>query len=268
MRQVTQVGRHVPIAVLLFLTALAFAAAPMRAQTALTVTEIAESSRDDLEAASLRNDPDALAGVQMRLERALVAYPDDPTLQHYLGYAHYRIASTRIAQDGDAAGRHLEAAQDHLEHASKGHDWPETYALLASVYGMRIGSNMIRGMTLGPKADGAMDRAHELGEGNPRVWLLNGTSTLYKPRMFGGGVNKAIDQLTKSLDLFDADEPAPPRPNWGRAEIHAWLGVAQMQAKAFAAARASFAAALEIEPDYAWVSEVLLPGLDRTAPGR
>lgn len=240
----------------------------LKAQSVRTATEIAETARQDIEAAQIRNDFKALEEAKVLLERALVAYPGDAALLHYLGYAHYRIGSLNMESDTDAAEQHLETAQDYLERATEAHDWPESYALLSSVYGMRIGSNMLRGMRLGPKADGALKRAFELDESNPRVWMLSGTSDLYKPRMFGGGLDKAIDQLNKALSFFETDSPGMAQPAWGLAEAHVWLGMAHIQNKAYDDARAEFEKALELEPEYAWVREVLLPQLDGATPGR
>ncbi len=250
-----------------FFAILAICASSATAQTVQSVVEIAESAHDDLEVANIAGENRQLDQVRIRLERALVAHPDHPALAHYLGYTHYRMATAAMDGDSDAAERHLEAAQEQLEQARELHDWPETQALLASVYGMRIGSNMMRGMTLGPKADQAMGQAHRLDGDNPRVWLLEGVSTLYKPRMFGGGVKKAIGQLNQALQLFASDQPESPRPSWGRAEIHVWLGMAHMKDKSFDDARDAFEAALELEPGYTWVSAVLLPELERTASG-
>ena len=66
-----------------------------------------------------------------------------------------------------------------------------------------LSGNPLSGMTLGPKSNGLLDRAKELEPKNPRVWLVSGMSAMFTPKMFGGGTDKAEQELRKSLDLFD-----------------------------------------------------------------
>lgn len=145
------------------------------------------------------------------------------------------------------------------ERANELRDLAETPAVLSAVYGMSIGSNPISGMTLGPKAERAIARALELDPDNPRVWLIHGISALYTPPAFGGGIDKALARFDKSRELFETDAPQPPKPAWGKAEIHVWLGIAHLQKGDRAAAEREFRRALE--PDFAWVKENLLPQL-------
>jgi tetratricopeptide (TPR) repeat protein len=74
-------------------------------------------------------------------------------------------------------------------------------------------------------------------------------------------VDKAEVELTRALDLFEKEPEAAPWPNWGRAEIHAWLGLTFTRKGDYAAARSHLDQALVLEPSYAWVKEVLLPEL-------
>lgn len=241
---------------------------PIKAQTQRTAAEIAESARAEIDLHYLAGDQMALESDKTALERALIAYPDEPSLLHYLGFVHWRLGSLLSGDEGDASAQHLEAAQDALEQAADLHEWPETHAILASVYGMRIGSNPLRGMRLGPRADRAMERAHELDSENPRVWLLEGMSNLYKPRMFGGGVDKALEQMERARELFEADAPTSPHPRWGHAEVHAWLGLGHLRKKDYEDARAAFDRSLAVEPEFMWVTRVLLPQLERAESGR
>ena len=239
--------------------------APASSQTLTGRDKWADSARVEIEAASLTGAVESFRGVKALIERALTAFPNDPLLQHYQGYALYREASLMqgMKSEGDVIRPVLEAAEDVLERSAKKLDLPETHALRSSVIGQLIGSNPLRGMTLGPKSSSAMDRALELGPNNPRVWLMRGMSAMFTPAMFGGGESKAEAYLTKAIALFATDQPAPPLPAWGHADAYIWLGQLRQQQGRVADARKAYTTALEIQPANGWVRHVLLPGLDR-----
>jgi tetratricopeptide (TPR) repeat protein len=225
----------------------------------------ADSARREIEAASLSGDIARLQGARAMLERALTAFPNDPLLQHYPGYSLYREATLMqgMQRSEKEIRTVLEAADDVLAKSAKKLDMPETQALRSSVIGQMIGSNPLRGMTMGPRSSSAMDRAVELGPNNPRVWLMRGISAMFTPGMFGGGDARAEEYLTKALALFPSDKPAPPAPAWGHADAYVWMGQLRQRQGRIADARKAYNSALEIEPGYQWVRHVLLPGLDR-----
>jgi tetratricopeptide (TPR) repeat protein len=103
----------------------------------------------------------------------------------------------------------------------------------------------------------------ELGPSNPRVWLLRGVGNIFKPRLFGGGTEKAEADIRKAIALFESDTPEPPRPSWGKAEAWAWLGQVLERQDRRADARAAYLSALDVDPEFGWVKYQLLPALDR-----
>ncbi len=227
----------------------------------------ADSARREIEAGSAAGDMERLQSARAMLERALTAFPNDALLLHYQGYEFYREATLMqgMKRDEKEIRAVLEAAEETFARSAKKLDMAETHALRSSVIGQSIGSNPLRGMTLGPKSNSAMDRAVELGPNNPRVWLMRGISAMFTPGMFGGGDDKAEEFLTKAVTLFATDKPAPPAPSWGYAEAHIWLGQLRQKQGRIADARKAYTTALEIQPDNQWVRNVLLPGLDRAA---
>lgn len=233
------------------------------AQELTGATRWADSARLEIEAANLMADTARFAAVRVLLERAMTAYPDDALLLHYKGYALYREATVRMGRWSQDVGELLRESQDALEASAAGAEMPETFALLASVLGQRIGSNPIRAMTLGPRSGSMIDRAVELGPDNPRVWLLRGMGAIFTPGMFGGGLDRAQEYLERAASLFIEDSPAPPLPAWGEDEAYAWLGQVHARAGRESEARAAYMKALEIEPENGWVRHELLPALDR-----
>jgi tetratricopeptide (TPR) repeat protein len=122
---------------------------------------------------------------------------------------------------------------------------------------------MLSGMRLGSKSNAELDRAVAAGPNNPRVWLMRGIGAFNTPSTFGGGLDKAETYLKKALELAATDAPEPPLPAWGVADAHIWLGQVYAKQKHREAARAELEKARALQPRNLWITEVLLPSLDR-----
>lgn len=251
-----------------FLTVIAVAtiATTSPAQSAPGVSRWVDSIGVLLDSAMRSGDATHAAQAAALAERVLTVIPNDPVILHYRGYALYRQATLLIERGPEAEIRRiLEEANTALEASANSLQWPETYALRSSVYGQLIGLSPgpITAMRYGPRADREMDRAVELGPRNPRVWLLRGIGLIFKPGLFGGGADKAERDIRKALELFPTDTAPTPRPAWGYAEAWAWLGQALARQNRRDEARAAYHKALEIQPEFGWVTHVLLPALDK-----
>jgi tetratricopeptide (TPR) repeat protein len=210
-------------------------------------------------------DPDALRESAALAERALAIHPDDALLHHYRGYALYRLASRHAcdeAQDAGCVNRLLEQAEESLEASLKLGPRAETYALLGSVYGLKIGENPALGAALGSRIDDLQERARALDAENPRVLLLEGIGDFFTPEAYGGGIAPARSALERAAAAFQTDAPPPPEPRWGRADVHVWLGQVHQAEGDVELAREQYQKALAIDPEYAWVRDRLLPSLD------
>ena len=137
---------------------------------------------------------------------------------------------------------------------------PEAYALLGAVYGSQIKSTWEK-LTLGRKAQGALGRAAKLAPDNPRVVLNRAVASFYKPRLFGGGKDKALSELRRAEALFEKQRPDQPWPNWGTVEVQTWIGFVLAQQGEFEEARAAYERALILAPGHSRVLEILLPQL-------
>lgn len=233
--------------------------APMRLSAQPDPTTLADSVQSEIVAAYVRGDDARLAAARALAERAVTIHPEDALLHHYLGFSLYRQAA--VMHDDPEQPRILDAAQAALERSAAIRPLPETHALLASVYGLRIGANQALGASLGPRSSGERAIAERLGAENPRVWLLKGIGAFFTPEAFGGGLERAGEYLDRSLELFEGDQPERPLPRWGRADAHVWLGRVHEGRGQVDRARTEYEAALALEPEYAWVRDVLLPEL-------
>ncbi|MGH7566560.1 MAG: tetratricopeptide repeat protein [Gemmatimonadota bacterium] len=217
-----------------------------------------------IEAAAAGDDEALLEAVALA-ERGVTVHPGDALLHHYHGYALYRLAA-RHACDEEADPRCvwdlLERAESALEASAEREPMAETHALLASVYGLMIGESPSLGASLGSRIDGLQSDALAMGPENPRVWLLKGIGDFYTPEAYGGGAEPALAALERSARAFETDVPVPPRPRWGRADVHVWLGQVRHAKGDTDEARRHYARALELEPSNAWVRDHLLPALD------
>ena len=222
--------------------------------------ELAERLRTGLEEAIIAGDTDALGEMVILSRRTATAFPDNALLNHYLGYAIYRLSGRTMETDMSAAHRLLEEAESFLQRSIEIEPIAESYALLSSVLGMRI-DGPASAMSLGLRSGAARDRAKALGPDNPRIRLLEGVSAFHTPTAFGGGHEAALEHFLAAIELFAEDAPQPPLPAWGHAEAYAWLGQTHVALGQVEAARTAFERALELEPGYVWVREVLLPGL-------
>lgn len=207
--------------------------------------------------------------LEFRIEQAVMASDVDALRQHRdrladggsrytLAYVDWRLWRLVSEQERKTVAEEAERVLGSL--LAERPDDAEALALLGSVYGMQI-TGMFSGMKLGPKASEAHDRAAELAPENPRVALQRGISASYKPGAFGGGVEAAERELRKAIALFESESDEKAWPNWGRAEVHAWLGQVLARKNDTEGARAAYKKGLSLAPDYRWIRDELLPAL-------
>ena len=222
--------------------------------------ELAERLRTGIAEAALMGENVGLNQMVTLARRAVTAFPNDALLNHYAGYALYRLAGPTMETDMAGALALLADSESFLEKSIEVQPIAESHALLSSVLGMQI-VNGVSAMTLGMKSGVQLSRAKALDARNPRVRLLEGISAFHTPKMFGGGIEAATRHFLAAIELFAEDAPKPPLPAWGLAEAYAWLGQAYAEMGKVEEAREAYERALELEPEYGWVRDVLLPGL-------
>jgi tetratricopeptide (TPR) repeat protein len=116
----------------------------------------------------------------------------------------YRSTAAQLRNDKKAASAALDQAIDEAQQALKLDDHSATaHALLGDLYGQKIelGVGMMLGARFGPKIVAENKRALELEPNNPRVLASLGRQYLLAPKMFGGDIDKSIDNFKKSTEL-------------------------------------------------------------------
>ena len=201
-------------------------------------------------------------------ERLLLNQPESWLVHYYFAFADSRLVSFYFSkQNMDKAVKFIDEGIEHLSSVVEANkEFADAHSLLSSLYGNKIATNPILGMTLGPKSAIEMGKAMSLQPTNPRNYLIAGWSAFFTPKMFGGGKKKAqnnFEQAVAYLDSFKVKSPV--LPDWGKEEAYAWLGLVNSEFEEFTAAELNFNKALEINPEYGWVSHVLLPELKKKA---
>lgn len=228
----------------------------------LDAGELAERLRVGIEAAVTAGEDAGLRQMLTLGERALVAFPKDALLNHYVGYAHYRIGMAQFDADPMGAIAALEQSELYLAASIDVEPIAESHALMTSVLGGQIMSDE-SAMQLGPRIGSEQFRASALGPDNPRVKLMEGLGAFHTPSTFGGGFDIALDHLLVAAELFEDDAAQPPWPTWGHAETYAWMGQTYVELGMLDEARDAYEKALVVDPDYVWVRDGLLPALGR-----
>jgi tetratricopeptide (TPR) repeat protein len=219
-----------------------------------------------LERAALRGSKQELREIRAQLIRELpqsAGERAEPLALYAIAYAGWRMATLPAVPENEQDDL-LDDAADRLEAILKIRPkHAEALALVGTIYGQQAGRSMMRAIVLGPRSMGALERAVELESANPRVLLLQGITALHTPAAFGGSRDKAERLLRRSLDEFSREPPTKAWPNWGRFDVHAWLGQVLRRRGDVDGAHAEYEKALTIAPDSPWLRTVLLPALER-----
>lgn len=224
--------------------------------------ELSERLRSGIHEAIVVGDARALDQMVTLARRAVTAFPDDAMLNHYAGYALHRLVERNIRTDPPRAMEWLEESESFLQRSIEIQPIAESHAILSSALGMRVVDEETA-MTIGRQSRVEMGRARDLDPANPRVRLLEGVAAFHTPETWGGGHDAALAHFLEAIELFARDKPELTHPAWGLAETYAWLGQTYAALGRMEEARGAYERALEAEPGYAWVREVLLPGLGR-----
>ena len=250
------------------LAATAFSQASPMLATGSAADSLLVSGKQMLRAGKNGGSLDALYAAKAAFERVLADTSLAAWGHYYIALADYRIADYLLAageENKGAASEHLKTTVEHLQKATEiNPQAAEAYALLSSAYGRQIGLNPAKGIVLGRRAQQALKKAVQLAPDNPRVVLCTAIRDFNTPGMFGGSKEKGLRGFQRAAELFAREEPPDPiRPAWGHSRTYAWLGLAYQDRGELALARAAFAKALAINPDFSWVKNVLLPELEK-----
>jgi len=198
-----------------------------------------ESARDRQDRATLEKiSADALANAAKASNDAEAQYQAAVACS-YLSEVLIEQRDKKASQQ--AAERGIKAAQRAVALKPEA----ENYRVLATLYGQAI-ADLLSGLSYGPKAKEAVDKAVEKAPRSSAVYVARGVGNYYVPAQLGGGVEAAIADFRKAIEL-DARN----------AEAYLWLGLSLRRQNKDAEARQAFAKSLELDPNRVWAKQQL-----------
>jgi len=196
-------------------------------------------------------------------ERLISAEPENHTAKYYLAYTEFKLFQMKQANVKVDVSKYYDSAVDICkELIEKKQLDAEAKIVLAGLYMMRLSENQMEAMSLMPEIFKLLDEAEAMPGKHPRAAIIRGIMLLNVPEMFGGSIDKAIDNFLKAISIFENGDKENPVV-WGYQEAYAWLGQSYVKKNQINEAKQTYMKVLEIAPDYAWVKYVLLPALDK-----
>lgn len=187
---------------------------------------------------------------------------------YYAGAASGSLAN--MITEGREPGRkrelvnHINSAIEHMETVIElDPTLADGWNLLSSAYMHKISVRPLRAIGLSRKYRRSRAKALELEPQNPRVILMGGILDYALPGILGGNQDRAEGAFEEAARLFAEEVIDDPfSPSWGHDEVYARLGIVYMDRGDLSDARNAFERALEINPEFGWVSQDLIPSLE------
>ncbi len=144
----------------------------------------------------------------------------------YYYAAYLEVISIYTNKPEDIAAR-MDRADELSKSAwnAESPDSSELYALESMIATARIMENPMKmGRKYGPMAAELLEKAKSANPNNPRVYLLQGESKYYTPKMWGGSKEKAkkLFQLAKEK-YASSTPPSEIHPHWGADRVDEYL---------------------------------------------
>jgi len=202
----------------------------------------------DLEKARDAQDRVALERSASQLAAAAQAQPNDAAAQYQLAVAESYLAEVAIeTRDKNQAHSAAEAGIKAAERATAikpGN--AEYHRIYGTLCGQAVSANVLQGMKYGRCAQDEVNKAVQLDPKSAMNYVSRGVGNYYLPQGLGGGIDLAIKDFQKALELD---------PNL--AEAHVWLGLALRKQNRNSDARREFQKAMELNPSSVWSKQQL-----------
>jgi tetratricopeptide (TPR) repeat protein len=200
-----------------------------------------------LEVARDKQDRAALTDLAAQAGAAAAKAPNDPEAQYRAALAHCYLAEVAIELRDRKAGRQI--AEQGIRFAEKTVALKpasaEYYRLLGTLYGQAV-TDIMSGLTYGPKAKDAINKAVEKAPKSSMMYVARGVGNYYVPAQLGGGAKLSIPDFQKAIELDPKN-----------AEAYLWLGLSLRKENRDAEARQAFAKSLELNPNRLWAKQQL-----------
>ncbi len=167
--------------------------------------------------------------------------PNDAEAQYRAALAYSYLAEVLIEQHDRKRGRQVaEQGIKAGERAVAMKPDAESYRVLATLYGQAV-TDVLSGMSYGPKAKDAINKAVERAPKSSSVYVGRGVGNYYLLQN-----QQAIADFRRAIELDGRN-----------AEAYLWLGLALRKEHKDSEARQAFAKSLELNPRRVWVKQQL-----------
>jgi tetratricopeptide (TPR) repeat protein len=212
------------------------------------VAAVATPDDSDLLKARDQQDRAALEKLAAEARAAADKQPSDAAAQYKVALAESYSAEVAIELHDKAGAKN--SAQAGMDAANKAvtmkPDSAEYQRILGTLCGQMISSNSLAGLKYGKCALESVDKAIQLDPKSSMAYVSHGVGNYYLPQALGGGIDLAVKDFRKAIDL-----------NPKNAEAWLWLGVALRRSDQPAEAQKAFAKSLEINPNRVWAKQQL-----------
>ncbi len=183
-----------------------------------------ESLRKSLEKFDAAKTEQEMIGASSQFDLIGNKWSDQWAAGFYAAYAKIKI-SLKLT-DKAKRDQYLDAADLLIDKANKQSPNNQELLILAAWSAKaRIAiDGKERWKKFGDVYDDYIAKAKKINAENPRIFFLEGQAPFYKPKMWGGGKEKAKPYFEKAKELFAKEDKSNPlKPYWGETENEEYL---------------------------------------------
>ena len=228
--------------------------------------DLVQKGRTLAKEAYMQHSQDKMVEARSVLEKAISADRSNPLPLYYITLVDYKLLEMSMRGMPDSLfDKYFNRASSEADSLSVYKDFKaDAKTISAAIIMMKLAINPMSGVTLAPKIYSLLDEAQSIDPDKPYSYVIRGMMAFNTPKMFGGSDQDALKDFNQALKLFEANKDKNIiEPDWGYAETLAWLGRTLENLDNNDAAMFTYKKALTVEPDYGWVSHVLLPQLEK-----
>ena len=177
-------------------------------------------------------------------------------LSYYYGYTAWLIG----AKKNDTAEEYIEISEEIIDKLLE--ESPENATLMAykgAYIAFTIGISNLKAIYLGPKSVKYINKSIELDPENIQGNIEKGNSMYYRPSVFGGDKNEAIEYYVKAVKSFEKQGLVVN--NWMYINTMTALGQAYEATDQIQQAKLCYEKIIRIFPNFMWVEDELYPDM-------
>ena len=184
-----------------------------------------------------------------------------PELINYeYGYIGWCLGNDKKKQ----AKKSLELMEENLETLKDYEGATAAYhAYTAAAIGFKIGLSNWRAPFLGPKSMDHAKNAMATDSLNFQANAEMGNIWNHMPAIFGGSAEKALRYYQKAVTIYENSEDELKHKKWLYLNFIAISGKLEFEQNNYSKALQLYKKALNIEPEFIWVKDELLPELNK-----